>query len=95
MMGIQDDFWAFHRAHPEVEQELARLARRGMAAGRQKLGLRQLFEVVRWERSISGLPDAREEFKLNNNYAPYYARLLMRHNPEMEGLFETRVLRSP
>ena len=51
-----------------------------------------LFEVLRWEWIIRGLPDTAEEFKLNNNYTSRYARLIMESEPGLEGVFETRRL---
>jgi hypothetical protein len=31
-----------------------------------------------------------DEFKLNNDYRAPYARLIMRREPDLDGLFETR-----
>ena len=89
---IQEHFEQFHERHPEVYVELLRLAQTGVRAGRTKLGIWQLVAVLRWNRSIEGLPDEREDYKINNNYASRYARLLMEQNPELEGIFELRRL---
>ena len=90
--SIDEKFWAFHAAHPEVYDELVRLARMGVVAGRHRLGIKQLFEVLRWNRTIQGLPDDDEEFKLNNSYTSRYARLIMAQEPGLGDVFETRVL---
>ncbi len=87
-------FDRFHKAHPEVYVELTRLARQGVAAGRTRLGIGMLYEVVRWNRTISGLPDAHEDgLKLNNNYKPHYARLIQSCNDDLCDVFETRTMR--
>lgn len=92
--SIEQRFWRFHTSHPEVYRELAGLARQALAAGRERLGLKMLFEVVRWNRSLAGLPAEGEDFKLNNDYTSRYARLLMEREPDLEGLFATRELRA-
>ena len=89
---IQYQFERFHGNHPEVYDALRALAYRAKDRGRTKLSIKMLFEVVRWEWTISGLPDESELWKLNNNYHSRYARLLMRQDPALAGIFETRVL---
>ena len=87
--SIDAAFWNFHTNHPEVYEGLVRLA---YQADRDRLGIKMLFEVLRWEWIIRGLPDDAEEFKLNNNYTSRYARLIMESEPGLEGVFETRRL---
>ena len=89
--GIEAAFWNFHTNHPEVYAGLVRLAYQAVGAGRERLGIKMLFEVLRWEWVIQGLPDDAEEFKLNNNYTSRYARLIM-EEPGLEDVFETRRL---
>ncbi len=92
--SIQNQFEQFHHKHPNVLHELARLAWQAKNQGRTKIGMKQLFEVLRWERMIAGLPDEGEAFKLNNNYTSRYARLIMARYPDLEGMFDTRELRA-
>lgn len=87
------DFWAFHNANPEVYYRLVTMARDLKARGRSRIGIKMLFEVLRWEHAMQ-TTDHASEFKLNNNYAPRYARLIMYRNPELAGIFNTRELRS-
>jgi hypothetical protein len=93
--SIQRRFEAFHDAHPQVYAGLVILARQGDRAGRTKIGMKMLFEVLRWEWVIAGLPDDAEEWKLNNNYTSRYARLIMEQEPDLVGIFETRELLAP
>ena len=90
--SIQTRFERFHRRNPHVYYGLVTLARRAKAAGRDTIGIGQLFEVLRWEWSMSGLPDRHEYFKLNNNYRSRYARLIMEQEPDLEDIFATRGL---
>ena len=87
-------FRSFHEKHPEVYAHLVDLCRRWRRNGRDRWSINGCFEVLRWERRIAGLPDPDEEWKLNNNYRSRYARLLMEQEPELEGIFELRVLKT-
>lgn len=91
---IQARFEAFHAAHPEVYRMLLRFARQYVqATGRSKVGIRMLWERMRWEVHIAGLPDKNEDFKLNDHYHSRYARLLARE-PDLANAFELRELRA-
>jgi hypothetical protein len=87
----QAKFDKFHKDNPRVFEELVKLTEQAYSAGRTKIGMRMLFEVVRWNRFIKTTD---HDFKLNNNNAPYYARLIMETYPKYDGLFEVRELRS-
>jgi hypothetical protein len=82
-------FWAFHHDNPDVFETLKALARKAKHAGAGQYGIAALFEVLRWSRLMDGKRDG-EEFKLNNNYKAFYARLLMAECPDLAGFFETR-----
>ncbi len=90
--SIQTKFLHFHARNPAVYSGLVSLAREAKMRGRSKVGMKQLFEVLRWQWMISGLPDEHEHYKLNNNYTSRYARLIMEQEPTLDGIFETRVL---
>lgn len=88
---IDERFLAFHHQHPDVYVELVRLARRWKAAGHPKIGMKMLFEVLRWNRGLSQVRDDRG-FKLNNDFSSRYARLIQANEPDLRGFFETRAL---
>jgi len=87
-----ENFKSFHRKNPYVYTKLREMAIEWKNAGHTKVGIKMLFEVLRWQHGLKRLDS--EEFALNNNYAPHYARLLMAENPGLEGLFELRTIRS-
>ena len=92
-ISLQERFMRFHRAHPEVYAALVRLARQARARRHdRRLGIKQLFEVVRWEMHVS--QDDRETFKLNNNMTSRYARLIAAQEPDLANAFELRELRA-
>ena len=80
-------FRQFHQANPHVYARLRRLALDLKRKGRSRYGINGLLEVVRWHMSMETTDP---EFKINNNHAPWYARLLMVREPELEGFFRTR-----
>lgn len=88
--SIERDFWAFHGANPHVYTRLVELARAWrQRRGERKLGIGMLFEVLRWQVAMQTTGD---DFKLNNNYRSYYARLIMDRERDLAGVFETRQL---
>ena len=87
---LDSAFQRFHEAHPEVYATLARLARQAKARGRSRCGIKLLVEVARWEHYIGG----GDPYRLNNNHASRFARLLVEREPDLAGFFETRGLRS-
>ena len=84
-------FREFHRDNPEVYEELMVLVRQALARGRKKIGIKMLWEVVRWNRFLRTTD---EKYKLNNNYHSRYARLIMNNELGLAGIFETRELKS-
>jgi len=81
-------FCDFHNSNPWVLEKLTSMAKDLKAVGVNKYSLRGFFHIVR-HKYILKTKDA-SRFMLNNNYSPYYARLIMRLNPELEGFFEIR-----
>jgi hypothetical protein len=90
---IEQAFIEFDTQNPEVYRQLVRLARQWRAAGKAKLGIKTLFEKLRWEWHVAGLTDS-DGYKLNNNFTALYARKIMKNETDLDGLFEIRSLAS-
>lgn len=89
---LRREFWRHRREHPEVWNELLRLALELRREGREHYGIAALFEVVRYnQRHVD--PDGKG-FRMNNDLRAHYARALMQEQPELDGFFATRTLRS-
>lgn len=88
---IRDRFEAYHARHPEVYNLLVRMARAAQQRG-QRFGIKALFEIVRWQRYVER--DEGAAWKLNNVFTAWYARRIMEQEPDLQGFFETRELRS-
>lgn len=91
--GIAAAFNEFHELNPHVFRNLKVLAFQALRAGRRKIGMKFLFERLRWEYAIK---TRHEEgtYRMNNNFTAYYARMLMEQEPELDGLFEVRELKA-
>lgn len=85
---IEERFRFFDDGNPIVYHELRRLARVWVKGGHGKLGIRVLWERLRWELTVEVRTP--EPVVLNNDFTALYARKLMAHEPELDGLFETR-----
>lgn len=90
--GYTDDkIETFIRAHvesPEVWSAFEHTALLLIAMGK-RAGAIDILGRVRWETHIEG----GAEWKVNNNYAPYYARIFAAKYPEHYGFFEFRKVR--
>lgn len=91
MTSIEEAFWTFHNANPDVYRRLVKLARDLVARGHRTIGIGMLFEVLRWHHAMTTV-DTESSFKLNNNYRALYARLIMVREADLDGKFNTRRL---
>lgn len=91
-LTAEEKFSVFHVSNPHVYRELVKLTASAHARGRKKIGIKMLFEILRWNYYMA-TDDPNSEFKINNNYAPFYARLIMSEQPEFDGIFELREMR--
>lgn len=88
-----EKFDEYHRLNPQVANALEQMAYDLIKRGRRKIGIKMLMEVLRWNYQMK-TDDPNSDFKINNNYAPYYARLLIARNPQWADVFELRTIRS-
>lgn len=91
---IREAFEEFHAANPHVYRLFKRYAHKAFLAQKcaGHFGAKAVWERIRWELNIE--TDSTDEFKLNNNYTAYYARLYMSDFPAAVGFFRTREIRS-
>lgn len=88
---IEQDFNEFQAKNPRVYIQLVSLARELKSKGHRKIGIGMLFEVIRWQTMLRTYGDV---YKLNNNYRSRYARKIMSQEPDLDGFFELRELKS-
>lgn len=85
---LAEQFADFDREHPWVYRALERLVSQRLASGARRVGMKALFETLRW-RHPHGMKG------LNNNYTAFYARQLLTAHPEWTPVIELRRRRSP
>lgn len=90
---IQEQFEDFHTLNPWVLDALVGMTRDLRARGHKRVGMKMLFEVLRWQYFM-GTIDPSSDFKLNNNYHSRYARLIGTTYPDLSDAFETRALKA-
>ncbi|CAA2141429.1 hypothetical protein [Hyphomicrobium sp. ghe19] len=85
----EQQFLAFHEAHPEVYAAFDKFVNEQIARGIQRVSANDAFYDIRRQLGPV-LSDGK--IKLNSNHSPYYARLWMKNNPEHARIMKTKVL---
>jgi hypothetical protein len=81
-------FEAFDEENPDVYRTLRQFALNYVrATGATRIGVQMIVEKLRYE---TGIVTRSTDFKINNDFAAYYARKLMALEPDLAGRFETR-----
>ncbi|MFD9069791.1 hypothetical protein [Streptomyces lasiicapitis] len=80
---LTDRFLAFDAEHPYIYRTLERLTADRLAAGASNVGLKALFEDLRWQlpAGVRGL---------NNSFTALYAQKLIEDHPHWASAFELR-----
>lgn len=91
MRSLQARWAEFHHENPGFYVLFCKFAHEALRAKRRVLSANMIFERIRWETTVSS--DG-EDYKANNNYRAYYARLFMADHA-LPGAFETRALSAP
>lgn len=91
--GVNSSFDAFHHHNPWVFRALERLAADWLARGNTRIGVKGLFEVLRYAYGTKIGPGS-EPIRLNNSHTSRYARLLLEAHPEWSTAIELRDLRA-
>jgi hypothetical protein len=76
---------------PHIYEKFRELALVKLNAGFKKYSARTIVERMRWDYE---LPTTGDPFKINDDFVPIYARLLIYHEPRFTDFFELRQVRS-
>jgi hypothetical protein len=88
---LDQKFWDFHHDNPQVYEHLVKMSRDLKNQGHKKIGIKMLFEVIRWQTMLRTTDPM---YKLNNSYASRYAREIMLNEPDLNNIFEVRRIHS-
>jgi len=83
---LSDRFEAFHRLNPQVFAAIERQALRLAARGERRIGVKAITEDLRRGR----IATVGDDWRLNNSWPAFYARLLVKRHPRLEGVIEMR-----
>ncbi|MDQ3762220.1 MAG: hypothetical protein M3460_11195 [Actinomycetota bacterium] len=81
-------FEKFRQENPHFYVEIVALGRQYRRQTGRTCSIQGLMETVRANLEMKSRGS--EEYKLNNDFGAYYARLIMLQEPDMEGFFELR-----
>jgi hypothetical protein len=84
------DFKNYDNMHPEIWESFKEISFQTKAKGFLTYSAKGIFEIIRWHRRI---PNCGDDFKVNNNFAPDYARKMEKFYPEFENFFRKRMLK--
>jgi len=90
---IREDCNEWSRKNPKVWTLFVRFTFEMIAVGYQHYSVNAIFERIRWETDQTRC-DPKKQFKIGNNFRPYYARRFMAMYPEHDGFFRIRELPS-
>ena len=85
--SLQEAFDEYDQANPNVYDLIKHFTMTAIQSGRKHYSMMSIMQRVRWHTNIETNGDA---FKINNNFAPYYARKFMAEQPNHNGFFKTR-----
>ena len=86
---IASEFTVFHRDNPEIFELFKRFANEAFNAGLTHYSARDIFPRIRWFTQIESRADP-DGVKINNNWSPFYARLVAAEDPKFRGFFKYR-----
>jgi hypothetical protein len=90
-LSAQERFEDFHRRNPQIYRLICEYARRLKSAGRTRYSIKTIWAVLRWQSDVQ---TEGEHFKLDDRHYSRYARMVMAREPDLEGFFNTRELRT-
>ena len=83
----REEFDSFHRPNPHIFRMFRERAFAMRATGRSTYGARTIIENMRWDHDIQ---TTGVDFKINDDWVPMYARLLLHRYPKIGPFFELR-----
>lgn len=87
---IQEQYEAWIAANSWVLPLVESLVSSWLARGHKRVGIKQVWEVVRWQYGAT----TGDAFKANNNFTSRVARDLIAKHPEWADAIQTRELRA-
>lgn len=80
-------FSEYHTNNPEIYRFFRRYALKSIEKGHKRLSAEFIFNIIRWETPIRA---GDKDFKINNDFKPFYSRMFLNEFPQYRDFFETR-----
>lgn len=77
----------YHEQNPHIYDLFEKFAMQAIISGKKHLGAKMIVERIRWYTDVEAKND---QFKINNNMTPFYARLFEENRPQYKGFFRKR-----
>ena len=90
-ISIREGFEQFNSSNPHVFCEFEKQALMAINKGREKISAKLIINWIRWNECLR---TSDQNFRINDAYQSYYARLFIKKYPEYESRFEFRKLRN-
>lgn len=87
-LELDHAFWDFHGDNPWVYDYFVGLARQLRDAGRRRTSVQLLINRARWDVAVGTISE--DGYRINQNHASRYARLIMHREADLDGVFQTR-----
>lgn len=87
-LRVRDAFLDFHRANPHIYHGIVRYAHQMRSHGRRRYSMWAVVNRVRWDHDLA--TGGRSAFKINNNFAAIYTRMVEHFHPDLVGFFGKR-----
>ena len=84
---LVNEFKTFHSKNPEVYELFKTFTFRAINAGHVRLSSEMIINRIRWETSVETTD---KDYKINNDYKPFYSRMFMNEYPKYNNFFATR-----
>ena len=89
---LDEKFFKYHEANPQVYSLFLGFVKKARSAGHKHYSIDAIMHQVRWHMNVETRDS--EGFKMNNNYTSRYARLLVKLQPNLDGFFRNRKLKT-
>jgi len=90
-VSIRDGFNKFNAVNPHIYKAFEQEAMRAILKGRKKISAKLIINWIRWNEYLRS---SDQNFRINDAYQSYYARLFIYKHPEHKDIFELRKLRN-
>ena len=81
------EFKTFHQKNPEVYKLFVQFTLQAINKGHAKLSSEMIINRIRWETSVITTD---KDYKINNDYKPFYSRMFMALFPKYDYFFQKR-----